>query len=125
MTQTLDLAHLPGLGPRLARIAPIVAAWLRNECRGRQAARPKATCTAELRRILPGLSVRQFEAICHALACAAGDVGTSTKGYFWCLDDEDFAVAEAWLLPRFVPQRARYERVHRRRIELFGGPKLF
>lgn len=125
MTTAVELGELKGLGPELARAAPVVADYLAGECPGREHARPKWACAAELRGRLPGLSIRQFEAICHALACATGDVGTSTRGYFWCLSDEDYAVAEAWLLPRFQPQRERYERVRRRRIECFGPPRLF
>ena len=125
MTQTLDLAHLPGLGPRLARIAPIVAAWLRNECRGRQAARPKWACVGILRVLGLSISQREFEGICHALAVATGDLGTSTRGYYWCVEEEDYDLAAAWLAPRFEPQRERHQAIRRRRAERFGGPKLF
>lgn len=123
--QTLDLANLPGLGPELARAAPVVADYLASECPGREHARPKWTCTADLRRRLPGLSVRQFEAICHALAVATGDVGSSTDGYFWCLDEADYDLAAAWLATRFAPMRDRHQAILRRRVQLFGGPKLF
>jgi len=90
----------------------ILSAYLAKHCRGREAARPKRRILRDVRAAGLGLGDRDFDQAMHALAMER-PVGSSDKGFFWCLDDEDFQAAYGYLVTRFRPMRERAEAIRR------------
>ena len=103
----------------------ILAEYLRWHCRGRAAASPKRAIRADL--VLEAgirLSSRGFDFLAEECALLGIPVGSSSNGFFWMVDEEDFDLARSYLVCRFAPMKERIEAIERMKRNAFSA-RLF
>ena len=71
------------------------------------------------------VAVRDVERMVQEAVLAGAPIGSSDKGYFWCLSREDFGRARAYLVCRMWPQRLRIEALGRAMRQRFPDATLF
>jgi len=86
----------------------VLAAYLERECRGREAARPEHVVRSHLAAAGCVISARDFQQIVgDTVRGRACPIGSTDRGYFWCVEAADFDAARAYLVTRFEPMAER------------------
>jgi hypothetical protein len=70
------------------------------------------------------VAVRDVERMVQEAVLAGAPIGSSDKGYFWCLSREDFDRARAYLVCRMKPQAARAKALGRAMRDRFPDEPL-
>jgi len=118
---------IAGTQPAAAAETKVLAAYLERECRGREAARPEHVVRAHLAAAGCRISAREFQQIVSgAVRGRTHPVGSTDRGYFWCVEAADFDAARAYLVTRFEPMAERIDGLEAMRDRAFpAGGCLF
>jgi len=113
----------PERAQRVARVDPLmvdhVRQYLSLNCRGHEAAQTKNAIAGEIALIIQArhdhrrATPRMVELAVERLVEMDEQVGSCTRGYYWCLTTKDALIAESWVLPRFTPMRRKVENARR------------
>lgn len=106
----------------LTRVHRIVAEWLRQNARGRAAARPKGQVLRGLGAIGLHVASREFDALMGEMVLAGLAVGSSGKGFFWMVAQVDFRLARHYITTRFRIMRRRAEALAAQERRRFPAP---
>ena len=98
----------------------LVLGYLKEYCPGASRATPKKGLATAYR-----LSMREVERTIQDAVLIGYPIGSSRKGYFWCVSREDFDQALSYLVCRMLPQRLRIEALNRARRQRFPDATLF